>query len=50
MIYDVRSQLFRRFLVSCASMKRSELLAQFIPGDTGAGMNPQKPLGSSGSV
>lgn len=47
MIYDVRSQLFQRFLASCATVKKSELLARFV---TGPEMNPQKPVGPSGSV
>lgn len=53
MIYDIRSQLFQRFLVSCATMKKSELLARLIPDNgagAGAGANPQKPVGPSGSV
>ena len=50
MIYDVRSQFFKRFLVSCASAKKDAIREILNSITMKAETNTQKPMGSATSV
>ena len=50
MIYDVRSELFKRFLVSYANLKKDKIRDMLNSITLKTDFNPQKPMGTATSV